>query len=824
MKQTFPISLVLFCVLAPFLGAVDDRVAYTLESRELSRRPHIQEIYSDTVVRTLDGVWDLDTDTQLAQINDGGDYGTFLDFDLTTRRSLYRQKRYDSSRGKYFFVVEARNQVGQLLFSKEDSVSHEPEAFFVAGGLYILKRTNDPDTLELALELYRIESGELVWRHTPGGSPRWRLSSDSLSFIELVSERTENKFHTAMAYDTLSKAEVDRDDLRGLNITRGSNYLSRLKLPVGVFTGQTGTMIFNERSVTLSPIENVRASIPGWADSPTIDAEVHYAILHVTTSVFSGPVWHVVDSRTGEFVANSQDLGLTSLPLGLRSNPAISANGQFVYHLVDYGKIEVWNPHTKSKVRQLSYSNIPLETLVPSPDDRHLLALALKPASDDFMVLIDTETNLPLYSKLKRDPVAYIPPDGGFGYVVAFTRHLELPPSGNRFYFTTVQGFEAFDFKTGEKIEDGAAFAGKVITSRYVAPEQAWVTVYETGRVRIEKDDSSIATEWIHLANTTGVLSAAIDSQSGSVAIQQDNSYYITHPFDEREDQWIGNLSFGNYPISLHHGGKWLAADYRGIYDLETDGWLPLESNMYSHYAINETDKDWAQYDPKRSAIVVQNFANDSIIEIPRDEQFSSISGLAFSNDGLQLYALVYATIDNYNGQSLFVYDIGPKSIVQRFPLYEENGATPFSKMTTHPAENRVLLSRRKGNSRSVDLNTGEVSLPTFLEPIYTADWDNGTFDLSVPTLDGSFRFADEYGHLYHLRETTAHLVASNLLPSKTSSSQLLFEERPNRTYWILSTTNLADWSTEPDTSVVADWFLNHGSGYFRVYESEVFE
>lgn len=818
MKANTPILLLFLLALALSLVASESKVAYTLESRELSRRPHIQEIYSDTIIRTLNGIWDLETDTQLAKFNDGDDFGTFLDFDLDSRRSLQRQQRYN---GRYWFIIEVRNKGGDLLFSKEDRVSHEPEAFFVENGKYLLKRTNDPDTLELTLELYQIDTGALIWKHTPGGSPRWRLSNDSLSFIELVSERSENSFHTAIVYHTITGQEVSRHDVRSLSISRGTDYLASFNSPVAVVGGQTGSLLFHDSSKALSVLNGNSWGIAFYASSPTISSDANTILLHNYDSTRGELAWAVFDARNGQRLATSGELQAEAYPFLRTQDPALSANGKLVYHVVDYGKIEIWDLQTKSRIRELSYTNVPFETLVPSADDRYLLALALSGANDDFMVLIDTETNLPVYSKLKRDPDIFNPPSGGFGLVVGFTRTLKLPSSRNRFYFSTVQGFEAFDLLSGEKVEDGSAFAGKAIVARYVASEQSWITVYETGRVRIENDSVSIPNRWIQLPNTSGVEYAAIDSQSGSVAFQRDRAFYITHPFDQREDQWIGDLSLGIHPISLHHGGKWLAALYRGIYDLETEQWLPLESDLYANSAVDPNNKRLAQYLYAPEAIVVDDFDDaESTLEIPRNDEYSSIRAIAFSNDGLQLYALVHATIETFTGQCVFVIDLESKAISQRHPVYSELGDYDFTQMTVHASENQVQLGRRRGNTKSLDLATGDLSLPVFLDPIYTADWDNGIFDLSPSNSQGAFRFTDEYGHLYQLEQTSASPITAKLKPSKASASELLFDKRPDRIYWIESSPDLHNWSTHPDSSFISNWFDSRSSGFFKVYES----
>ena len=819
MRNGFLLSSLVWLALCTPLECTEVKVAYTLESRELSRRPNLQKIYSDTVIRTLDGVWDLDTDTELASLDGDGKRGTFLDFDLESRRTLHRQARYN---GRYWFIVDVRSSEGEILLSLDDRVSHEPEAFFVANGDYLLKRTNDSDTKELTLELYRITTGERVWRHTPGGSPRWRLSNDSRTIIELISKQSERTFHTAIFYDTLTGIEVSRHDIRGLGIRRDSVYLSSFSSPVVVLGGQSGSSLFHEQSRSLSSIGGNAWGIPFNTSSPRLSSDGNTILLNNFDSVRGNLAWAVFDTSNGTRIATSDELQNGPL-LSLRvQDPALSANGKLVYQVVDNGKIEVWNAETKSLVRQLSYSNIPFEILVPSPDDRHLLALALSGVNDDFMVLIDTETNLPVYSKLKRDPDIFNPPSSGFGYVVGFTRTLKLAPSRNRFYLSTVQGFEAFDFLSGEKVEDGSAFAGKAITSRYIQSENAWVTVYDTGRVKIESDSNIIPTEWIQLPNTRGIKYAAIDSQSGSIAFQRDRAFFITHPFDEREDQWIGDLSLGIHPISLHHGGTLLAALYRGVYDLENGMWLPLEADLYENSAVDPKKRRLAQYLPASDAIVVQDFENpEASIDIPRNDEYTSLKAIAFSNDGLQLYALVYATIDSFAGQCVFVVDLQSKATLQRLPVYSDFGENQFTRMIAHPTKGRVLLSRRRGNTRSLDLESGETSLPVLIEPIYSADWDNGIFELSPSNPQGRFRFIDEYGNVYQLQESSARIIPSKLKPSY-SSIGLLFDNDPERSYWIESSNNLRDWTTLKSVSPLSDWFDSNKAGFFRVYESQI--
>ncbi len=816
-----PTLIIILFALIPILDGAIKKDAYVLESRELVRRHQIQEIYSDTLIRTSSGVWDLDTDTQLAEIDQGADFGSFLDFDPNSKRSLYRQRYYDSARGKYFFVIEARDQEGKLLFSKEDKVSNEPEAFFVSDGQFLLKRTNNPDTFELILELYRIESGELIWRHIPGGSPRWRLSADSLSFLELASERSENSFHTAIAYDTLTQTEVDRCDLRGLKISRQSDYLSRFNSPVAVVRGSDGTFLYHQTSQSLSALRNSSWGLAPSSNSPKLSADTNTILLQNFNSLRGELAWAVFDARNGERIATSDQLQTEAYPFLRNPDPALSPSGELVYQVVENGKIDVWNLLTKSLVRELSYTNVPFETLVPSADDRYVLALALSGANDDFMVLIDTQTNLPVYSKIKRDPDIFFPPSNSGGYVVGFTRSLYLPPSGDRFFFSTVQGLEAFDYLTGQKVEDGAAFVGKAISTRYVASEQSWVTVYETGRVKIESDTPSIPIRWIQLPNTTGVRYAAIDSQSGSVAFQRDRAFFITHPFDEREDQWIADLSLGIYPISLHRGGKWLAAHFRGIYDLETEAWLPLESNFYSLYAIDLDSKRCALYDNSLDAIVVRDLEANTRIEIPFEGRFSMIRALEFNADRDQLYLLVHPANGTFNEQSVCVVDLESRTIVQQIELGDTIDTYPYTQMHVHPTEEKVVLGRRNGTIKSVNLNTAQISLPAIPEPIYSAEWDNGEFDLSAPKTDSSIRFVDEYGNLYHLRATTAQEIPSKLLPSSDSASELTFAKDTERTYWIQTSADLKNWSTHPNAQSVGTWFQNKDAGFFRVFESE---
>ncbi|WP_309007298.1 hypothetical protein [Pelagicoccus sp. SDUM812005] len=767
----------------------------------------------------MSGVWDLDTDTQLAS---GDAFGSFLDFDLKSGLALYRQENYDPITGRDWFTVEVRNKVGDLLMSLEDEVSHEPEAFFVSEGQYVLKRTNDPDSLELTLELYRVDSGERVWRRTPGGSPRWRLSQDSRTLIELLSERSENAFHTAIAFDTLTLAEVDRCDLSGFKVRRERNYLTEFNTPVVPLAGQSGTLLFHEPSQSLSALPELTWGFNSMSGSPKTSADADRVLLHNYSSSRGNLAWAVFEARTGKRIATSDELQNSPYPFLRIQDPALSPSGEIVFRIVENGRIEAWNVQSKSLARELSYSNAPFTTLVPSADDRYLLALVLDAAADDLMVLIDTETNQSVYTKLKRDPDIFYPPGNGSTFVVGFTRTLKLSPSGTRFYLSTVQGFEAFDLLTGETVEDGAAFVGKAIASRYVAGEKCWVTVFETGRVRIEPDDASAPNRWLQLPSTTGVEYAAIDVQSGSVAFQRDTAFYITHPFDEREDQWIGNLSLGIYPISLHGGGKWLAAHYRGICDLETESWLSLGSEFYARYAIDKEAKRCALYDPSRDAILIATPSTEARVEISFAEGFSMSNALAFSPDGEQLYVLVSPKGGDFNAQSIRIFDIASGSMLDReIPINNAAEEYPFTQMRVHPSENSLVLGRRNGTVRSINVDTGALSLPAFIEPLYSADWDNGIYDLSAPSPDGAYRFADEYGDLYELQQGAARQVPLTLNLTANSESVLNFEKASDRTYWIQYSKDLGTWTTTPDQDAVKLWFAKQDAGFFRVFESD---
>lgn len=796
------------------------RIANILESQELSRQHQIQEIYSDSVVRTLSGIWDLDTDTQLAIGLDGSAAGTFLDFDLATGNALYRLEFYNPSTRKSSFTLEVRNQNGEILFSKTDIVSYKPEAYFTSEGSMILSRTNNPNTLELELELHSIESGELVWRRTTTGSPRWRLSADSQTFVELLSEKSDNYFHTAVLFDTLTQRELSRCDLRSFKIKRGTDYLISFVQSVGVLSGQSGTLIANGPNKTLAPIADFSGGFLSSSPDPKIDSHSHYIILHASYSSFDTPSWIVFDSRNGDRIADNLELRSTSPGFGFSQIPAISASGELIYQAIGDGKFEVWNPHTKTLVRELSYTNIPFNHIVPSSDDRYLFACALDAASDDFIVLIDTETNLPVYSKIIDDPDIFSPPSGN-GYVIGYNRTLFLSTSRDRYFFQTVDGFEAFDLRTGTPVNDGSAFKGKAITSTYIAAEQSWITVYQTGHVKIESIDPNVSIRWIHLPNITGIKYASIDSQSGSIAFQRDTAFFITHPFDNREDQWVTDLSFGIYPISLHGRGKWLAAYYRGIYDLEAEEWLPLDSTFYSLYAIDNALERWARYDWELDAAIVYDIEAQTRLEIPFSGSITQIRDMKFSADEKQLYFLAQTPNGGHYNQSLFVVDIANREIVQRLDIKEHEDYYIFTQMQVYPSSRKVIFARRSGKIQTLDLDSNQESLPTFIEPIFSADKSSDAFFLSQPTIDGTFRFLDEFGHLYQMKETTARLIPSIIHPSSQSDSQLSFEKRNEREYWIQTSENLNKWSTHPDTQSIAPWFNSKVHGFFRVFESE---
>ena len=96
----------------------------------------------------------------------------------------------------------------------------------------------------------------------------------------------------------------------------------RLEAAVGVMTGQSGTLLINEASKTLSPIHGFRGGnfIP--PACPKLDSEARYIILHDLDASFGDAVWAIFNARTGQRIASSLDLGLESVPFGLVQDPA----------------------------------------------------------------------------------------------------------------------------------------------------------------------------------------------------------------------------------------------------------------------------------------------------------------------------------------------------------------------------------------------------------------------------------------------------------------------------------------------------------------------
>ncbi|MEM9157552.1 MAG: hypothetical protein AAGB46_00780 [Verrucomicrobiota bacterium] len=757
----------------------------------------------------------------MAEDVDSGNFETFLDFDLSSNFSLYRSKEYDSTLRKNYFIFEVRNPAGEVVFSKQEYVSNNPEAYLVQDGSYLLSRSNDAETLQLALELHSITTGERIWRHTPEGSPRWRLSKDGRTIVEFISELAENVFHTAVAYDAISFTESTRAEIRNIAIRRQSDYFVKFDYEVGLSTGNSGTLLFNQTSRTLSPISGFRGELSLFDDSPKIDSSGRYLILNDSEFTLQGPNWAVYDSQNGERIASNLDLGERTIPFGIRQDPAISSNGTLVYFVVGYGRIEVWNFHTRTLVRELSYTNVPFEQLLPSSDDRYLLATALSGINDDFLVLIDTTTNLPIYSKIVNDPEVFVPSGNGLSFVSGFSRTLTPSPSRDRYYFTSTHGFEAFDLLSGDLIEDGDAFPGSAIASSFVHSQQSWITVYNTGRVRIEDETESAKDRWIQLPNTHIIKYAAIDSQSGSIAFQRDTAFFITHPFDDREDQWITNLGLGIHPISLHREGKWLAAHFRGIYDLETESLLPLDYGFYSTYAIDDASTTWALYDQNQDALIVVNQDQDSEVAIPLDGKIAHAYSLKFSPDKTKLYGLVQPESSTSYTRSLLVADIANKEVIQQIDLESTETAYPFVQMHVHPNENTVVLGRRNGMILSVNLDTSHESLPAIIEPIYSERNISSDFQLSPPKSDGALRFIDGNGNLSRIQPVLAHQIPLEVVPSSTADSQFAYKHDPQKSYWIQASENLINWERHPNPHKLLDWFHEREAGYFKVYESD---
>lgn len=806
------------CLNGPIFGEAT-KDAYTLESRELTRRHFIQELYADSVLETLNGIWDLDTDTQLSRGRDSGDYGDFLDFDLTSGLSIYRREEAHFSTVEKAFVIEVRDRHGKILFAKRDSVSHKPEALFLSSGRFILSRTNDADTLQLRLELHSVETGALVWSRTPNKTPRWILSHDTTTFTELLTEPQDIFFHTAILFDSHSKEELARIDITNLEIRKDSSYLAHSEFPVHVIRGDSGTLLVNERSKTFSPLTDFRGSFWSSQQSPKSDTHNNYIILMNSDRGFGTFSWAVFDARTGERLATDLELGANSNSFRFHMDPALSANGQLVYHVVGAGEIEAWNPHTKTLVRTINYSNIPFEQLFPSADDRYLLACAFSGINDDFMVLIDTETNLPVYSKFFDDPNPLEPPNSGT-YVTGFNRTLYQFQGADHFYLWTLHGLEGFDFATGRQVFDGSKFLGKAIASQYLNTHKSRVTIYETGRVKIENDIDT-STRWIQLPTTLGLNFATIDRNSGSVAIQRDRAFLTIHPFDQREDQWVLNLGLGIYPIRIHRGGKWLAAHYRGIYDLETQQWLLQDDFFDERYAIDETSSRWAHYDSSKDALLLYDHGNNTELKIPLSGRIGYFHALEFSGDGKQLYCLGKPFTGSVYDQSLFVIDLESLSIAQQINLKEMDGTYSFTQIRAHPNAAKVVLGRRNGTLRMVNIDTEEQALPALVEPAFSNKWDSGDFYLSFPTEDNRVSFVDEYGHIYHLSESTARIIPALLSLTTDRIATLDFIKKPESTYWIQSSKNLKDWNNHQNADFLKTWFNSHDDGFFRVYESE---
>ncbi len=784
------------------------RRAYPVQSIERAYSTDLQRIHSDSIIQFRESVWDLDSNTQLGGSKGSENYGVLLDFDRSSRRSLYR---LDPG------IIEARNPSGEVLFKTQIALSYEPEALLVGNGEYVLNRSNDTETLEIQLELRSIETGELVWRRRSEGNPRWRLSQDTRTVVELISDIGGSDFHTAIAFDTLTQSELDRRSISNLKIRRGSDYLTSLDAAVSILAGFDGTLLANEVSRTLAAIPGFRSIDPLFHTSPKVDSNGNYIILHKHNPTPGEPSWVVFNARNGEQISTNHELGVSQSVFGSGNDPALSPSGELLYQVVGDGLIEVWNPHTKTRVRQLSYSNIPFNILIPSVDDGQLLACALSASNDDFIVLLDTVTNLPLYSKIVNDPDIR-EPGGGTGFVTGFTRSLHMSPSGSRIYFRTIVGIEAFDYLSGNKIEYEPRLDGKALISRYVESQQCWVTVYQSGKIRMEKPTE---TTWSQLPNTSVVQYAAIDPESGSIAFQRNRAIFITHPFDERDDQWITDLSLGVYPLRLRGGGEWLAADFRGIYDLDANVWLQLEEELYSEYAIDYQRKRLAMQLPLTPGIVLFDLENASSRELQTGERFKSTTDLCFSSDGETLYCLAQQIDGGFRDQSVYSVDVESGIVEAEIDVSEVERPMLFTQIELHSNGFDLLLASDDGVFVSVDTNVQSVSLPTVLESANSSTSNSYSFDLAPNAPGGMGRYIDIDGHLYTTETSTAYLIPTRIDPSKSNDSLLHFEVKEDGNYWIQHSSELHLWRTRHDTDLVKTWFDFNDRGFFRVYESE---
>ncbi|MBK1877103.1 hypothetical protein [Pelagicoccus mobilis] len=809
-----PIQLYRLFLVIPLVASclhANTRKAHLLIDLEEATSTRIEELYSDSIVRTADRIWNINTGEMIAGPTSREDFGEFLDFDLSSKRSLYRKAEPHPDAVRQLTVFQVRNQQGEVIFEKKEWISHQPKAFLVDGGKYLLSRSNDAKSFDLMLELHSVDTGELIWQRKPEGSPRWRLSQDSSMCLELGSDNNQNRFQTAIAFDVITQEELSNVDVASLELRKESIYLSRFESSLAVLSGNGGTLIANSASRNLSIIYGFAAASLRFEQSPKYDAEARYVVLHAGSQTFGGVTWAVYNARNGEQIGTSLDYQVESSLLQQGSAPTPSPDGQLLYKVSAPGQIEVWNLTEKTLEKTLSYTNIPFNALVPSPDNRHLLALALSGINDDFMVLLDSETNLPVYSKIVNDPELNLS-SGEFGYVRGFTRTLMLPPGGQRFFFQTSIKPEAFNYLTGEPVVFATEFNGKALSSRYVEPESAWVTVYSSGRVRIEKENE---TTWIQLPNTHLVEHAAIDPGSGSIAIQRDSSFLITHPFDDREDQQITGLSLGIHPISLHGGGKWLAGDYKGIYDLETESKLSLPFNLYAIYAIDYAQKLLAIKDPNSPAVAVYDLSEEPSEKFKTDVRFHEIYDLRFSENGNKLHILARPEFAGWYSQSLYTADSGSGQIQSEFDVSDPEERT-YNFLLPHSNGTDIFLSDWDTTFSSFDLNAAERSLPA-----YPSSTHGVTFIDWAPTgPDGTLRYIDSQGILYHFKAGTATPADTTFTQNPDGSLDVSYLEKPGHEYWNEISWNLKDWIASKDPEAMSQWLDSYGRGFFRVYEA----
>ncbi|MEM9157465.1 MAG: hypothetical protein AAGB46_00340 [Verrucomicrobiota bacterium] len=788
--------------------SAQERKAYVLESFEQAIDQRPIQYHSESVARFSQGVWDLDDDSQLAGPTNRDNPGELQDFDIVSKRSLYRTQER---------AIEVRSRENELLLRLDNFAPYHFEGYLLDDGQYALTRATDPETFSLVLQLHSIEDGSLVWQRRPQSASRWRLLSDGATFLELDYEFPSQEFHYARLIDIHSQEVIDSFEIANLRIRRESIYLERFDSPVGLLSGSGGTLLANARHKTLNAIPGFRAGSFRYRSNPTVDAEARFALIQHFIPGGTAAQFGFFDAVTGRQIASEADFLGTPTGRPPMRYPAISSDGQKLYLASGFGKIEVWNPHDKTLIDTLSYTNIPFNRLIPSRDGRFLLAGEVGGLDQDFIVLLDQQSEVPLFTK--SFPSVNQSQSGIF--IAGSPRDINPSPDRSRFYISTVRGLEAYRFTDGERISIASNTLGKALVSTYVQNQEGWVTVYNSGRVSLTKESSSLdPVSWYDLPNSTNITYAAIDPTSGSIAFQRDNSFVISHPFDDREDRWINGISFGLHPIQILGGGKWLLAAYRGIYDLEKGELTEIDGYVYEYSVFHADSRILATRNPNSLSIELYDTLQNTKSEIPIEANISEIDAMSFSPDGTELYLIARPAGTIHGTQSLFRVDLQTEEIAELADItsYEDN--IKYSTIIIEPNTKRAIIGQHDGVFLSVSLDQMQRSLPSAFEKFESAAPTNYDYHLSSPSPNGKISFIDPKGNRYLFSESNATPIQLQISVAESGAYSLDFQSSPELNYWIQYSENLEDWQTRSSPETAESQLHEKQSGFIRIYQS----